>query len=224
MIMFLEVKDLLSGTQVSELLTIASTANFIDGRISNPNNPTKNNLQLHDQNAYTRSSKIMVEALFSRAEFVDFAFPKIIAPPMITKYAIGMKYGMHADAALIPIGQRPIRTDLSITIFLADPASYDGGELSVQLGTQTLFFKGAPGSAIVYPSNTLHQVIPVTRGERIAAISFIESEVPDINQRDLLYELNEIAALEGNTMAFENYSRLQRIQYGLRRMWSDPPA
>jgi PKHD-type hydroxylase len=62
----------------------------------------------------------------------------------------------------------------------------------------------------------------VTRGERIAAISFIESDVPDMNQRDLLYELNEVAALEGNSMAFENYSRLQRIQYGLRRMWSDP--
>ena len=67
-----------------------------------------------------------------------------------------------------------------------------------------------------------HQVIPVTRGERIAAISFIESDVPDINQRDLLYELNEVAALEGNNMTFENYSRLQRIQYSLRRMWSDP--
>ena len=164
----------------------------------------------------------MIEALFNRAEFVEFAFPKIVLPPMITKYGVGMKYGAHADAAFIPMGQRPLRTDLSATIFLADPASYDGGELSVLLGTRAVTFKGAPGSAIIYPSNTLHQVIPVTRGERIAAISFIESDVPDINQRDLLYELNEVAALEGNNMAFENYSRLQRIQYGLRRMWSDP--
>jgi PKHD-type hydroxylase len=220
--MFLEIEDLLSPAQVAELLAIAATANFVDGRISNPNNPAKDNLQLHDQAAYAQSSKIMIEALFGRAEFVEFAFPKIVAPPMITKYGVGMKYGAHADAAFIPMGNRPLRTDLSATIFLADPASYDGGELSVLLGTRAITFKGAPGSAIIYPSNTLHQVIPVTRGERIAAISFIESDVPDINQRDLLYELNEVAALEGNNMAFENYSRLQRIQYGLRRMWSDP--
>lgn len=220
--MFLEIDDLLSQAQVSELLAIAATANFVDGRISNPNNPAKDNLQLHDQAAYAQSSKIMIEALFGRAEFVEFAFPKIVAPPMITKYGVGMKYGAHADAAFIPMGNRPLRTDLSATIFLADPASYDGGELSVLLGTRAITFKGAPGSAIIYPSNTLHQVVPVTRGERIAAISFIESDVPDINQRDLLYELNEVAALEGNNMAFENYSRLQRIQYGLRRMWSDP--
>jgi PKHD-type hydroxylase len=220
--MFLEIPDLLSPAQVAELLTIAATANFVDGRISNPNNPAKDNLQLHDQAAYAQSSKIMIEALFERAEFVNFAFPKIVAPPMITKYGIGMKYGAHADAAFIPMGNRPLRTDLSATIFLADPASYDGGELSVLLGTRALTFKGAPGSAIIYPSNTLHQVIPVTRGERIAAISFIESDVPNLNHRDLLYELNEVAALEGNNMEFENYSRLQRIQYGLRRMWSDP--
>jgi PKHD-type hydroxylase len=220
--MFLEIPDLLSPAQVAELLGIAATANFVDGRISNPNNPAKDNLQLHDQAAYVQSSKIMIEALFGRAEFVNFAFPKIIAPPMITKYGIGMKYGAHADAAFIPMGQRPLRTDLSATIFLADPGSYDGGELSVLLGTRALTFKGVPGSAIIYPSNTLHQVIPVTRGERIAAISFIESDVPDMYQRDLLYELNEVAALEGNGMAFENYSRLQRIQYALRRMWSDP--
>jgi PKHD-type hydroxylase len=220
--MFLEIEDLLSPAQVAELLAIAATANFVDGRISNPNNPAKDNLQLHDQAAYAHSSKIMIEALFGRAEFVEFAFPKIVAPPMITKYGVGMKYGAHADAAFIPMGTRPLRTDLSATIFLADPASYDGGELSVLLGTRAITFKGAPGSAIIYPSNTLHQVIPVTRGERIAAISFIESDVPDVNQRDLLYELNEVAALEGSSMAFENYSRLQRIQYGLRRMWSDP--
>jgi PKHD-type hydroxylase len=220
--MFLEIEDLLSPAEVTELLGIAAIANFVEGRISNPNNPAKDNLQLHDQAAYARSSKIMIEALFGRAEFVEFAFPKIVAPPMITKYAIGMKYGAHADAAFIPMGKRPLRTDLSVTIFLADPASYDGGELSVLLGTRAVTFKGVSGSAIIYPSNTLHQVVPVTRGERIAAISFIESDVPDVNQRDLLHELNEVAALEGNSMAFENYSRLQRIQYGLRRMWSDP--
>ena len=220
--MFCEIENLLDPQEIAELLAIATTANFVDGRISNPANPSKDNLQLHDQAAYARSSQMLTQALFETPQFVEFAFPKIVAPPMITKYEVGMKYGAHADAAFLPLGNRPLRTDLSATIFLADPGSYDGGELSVALGTRSVLFKGAPGSAIIYPSNTLHQVLPVTRGVRIAAISFIESDVPDINQRDLLYELNEVAALEGNKMAFENFSRLQRVQYGLRRMWSDP--
>jgi PKHD-type hydroxylase len=222
--MFLEIKDLLNAAQVAELLDIAATANFVHGRISNPDNPAKDNLQLHDQAAYAASSKLMIAALFGCEAFANFAFPKIIAPPMITKYGVGMKYGAHADAAFIPLGNRPLRSDLSLTIFLADPADYDGGALSVMLGTSTLTFRGAAGSAIVYPSNTLHQVTPVTRGTRIAAISFVESEVPDPGQRDLLYELNEIAGLEGNNIAFENYARLQRVQSGLRRMWSDPAS
>lgn len=219
--MFLEVEGLLATAQVNELMAIANSAKFVNGRISNPDNIAKNNLQINDQQAYARSSQIMAEALFACEAFANFAFPKVIAPPMITRYEVGMHYGAHADAAFIPLGKRPLRTDVSITIFLADPASYDGGALSVALGTRTIEFKGSPGSAIIYPSNTLHQVTPVTRGARIAAISFVESEIPDPAHRDLLYELNEVAGLEGNNMAFENYSRLQRVRDGLRRMWSD---
>lgn len=222
--MFLEVEDLLSSEHVRELMAIASSAQFVNGRISNPHNLAKDNLQLHDQPAYARSAQIMTEALFSCEAFANFAFPKIIAPPMITKYEVGMRYGAHADAAFIPLAKRPLRTDVSITIFLADPASYDGGALSVALGTRSVEFKGAPGSAIIYPSNTLHQVTPVTRGVRIAAISFVESEIADPGHRDLLYELNEVAGLEGNNMAHESYSRLQRVRDGLRRMWSDPAS
>lgn len=222
--MFLEIEGLLSPAQVSELMAIAADAHFVNGRISNPHNLAKDNLQLHDQPAYARSAQIMTEALFACEAFANFAFPKIIAPPMITKYEIGMRYGAHADAAFIPLAKRPLRTDVSITIFLADPASYDGGALSVALGTRAIEFKGAPGSAIVYPSNTLHEVTPVTRGVRVAAISFVESEIADPINRDLLYELNEIAGLEGNNMAHENYSRLQRVRDSLRRMWSDPAS
>lgn len=220
--MFCEIENLLEPAEVEELLMIAATANFVDGRISNLSSPVKDNLQINDQTAYARSSKLLTEALFRKREFVAFAFPKVMAPPLITKYEVGMKYGAHADAPFIPLPGRPLRTDLSATIFLADPASYDGGELSVQLGTQILTFKGVAGSAVVYPSNTMHQVMPVTRGTRIAAITFIESEVSNQILRDLLCELNEVAALEGLKMDFGSYSRLQRVQFSLRRMWSDP--
>jgi PKHD-type hydroxylase len=220
--MFLELENLLTDAELAELLHIAATANFVDGRISNPANTAKNNLQLHDPDAYARSAKILTDALVRRPEFGEFAFPKVIAPPLITKHGVGMSYGAHSDSAFIRLPKRPLRTDVSATIFLADPASYGGGELSVALGTRTLAFKGAPGSAIIYPSTTMHQVMPVTRGERIVAITFIESEVPNATHRDLLFEVNELAAIEGNNLSHESRSRLQRIQDCLRRMWSEP--
>ena len=80
-------------------------------------------------------------------------------------------------------------------------------------------FKGMPGKAIVYPSYTLHEVEPVTEGERMVAITFIQSKIPDVMNRNLMYELNEVAALEGLNMAHENYTRLQAVQYNLMRKW-----
>jgi PKHD-type hydroxylase len=218
--MFLEIDDLLNKAEVSELVEIAARSTFVDGRASNPANLAKQNLQIHDREGYAASAKILTDALFRSREFVDFAFPKIIAPPMITRYDPGMAYGPHSDIAFLPM-QRPLRTDLSATIFLADPASYDGGELSVQLGTRAVAFKGAAGSVIVYPSHTMHQVTPVTRGSRLAAITFIESQIASTTNRETLYELNEVAALEGLNMALENYGRLQRVQNALRRLWAD---
>jgi PKHD-type hydroxylase len=220
--MFCEIENLFSGNELAELLAVASESHFVDGRISNPANTAKSNLQLHDPDAYARSARIISTALFRDSEFVAFAFPKTVAPPMITKYEIGMNYGAHSDAAFIPLGQRPLRTDLSITIFLSDPANYDGGELVVQLGSRALAFKGAAGSAIIYPSNTMHQVMPVRRGTRIAAISFIESQVPNLAHRELLFELNEVAARIGLHVETDVNSRLGRVQSCLTRMWSDP--
>lgn len=219
--MFCELTDLFEPAELAELLNIAATAQFVDGRISNPANNAKDNLQLHDQIASPQSAKIVTNALFRQREFVDFALPKIMAPPMITKYEIGMQYGTHSDAAFLPLRDRPLRTDLSATIFLADPASYDGGELSVQTGSRTTLFKGPAGSVIVYPSNTLHAVLPVTRGVRIAAITFIESQIREQHLRELYFELSEVAALEGLQMAPENYTRLQRVKNSLQRSWSD---
>jgi PKHD-type hydroxylase len=112
---------------------------------------------------------------------------------------------------------------LSCTIFLNDPKEYDGGELHLRLGDAQLTFKLKPGEAIVYPSDTFHQVVPVTRGERLVAITFIQSRIQDPFRRNMLFELNEVAALEGLKMDPENYGRLQLIQQNLLRHWSDMP-
>jgi PKHD-type hydroxylase len=132
-----------------------------------------------------------------------------------------MNYGVHSDAAFLPIGARPLRSDLSCTLFIADPGAYEGGELSIQLGSRTVQFKGAAGSAVIYPSNTLHEVKPVPSGERLVGLTFIESSIPDPAHRDLLYALNEIAALEGFNMSWENRTRLQHVRNNLRRMWGE---
>ena len=159
--------ELLSPGQVDELKRIAASANFVDGRISNPNSQVKQNLQLHDDNALQRSSQLLLQALMAHEDFRNFAFPVAISPPLMTRYTKGMRYGVHPDAAFIRMPNLTVRSDLSCTVFLNDPASYEGGALRIHLGTRDLRFKGKPGTAIVYPSNQLHEVEEVTAGERL---------------------------------------------------------
>ncbi|MFD1610732.1 Fe2+-dependent dioxygenase [Sphingomonas tabacisoli] len=221
--MFKEIPDLLSAEALRQLREIAAAAPFIDGRITNPHNTAKQNLQLHDQSAYQRSSQLLMQALMAHEDFRNFAMPVAVAPPMLTRYQPGMRYGAHADAAVIRLPTGPIRSDLSCTIFVNDPGNYEGGELTVHLGTRPVPFKGLAGSAIVYPSDTLHEVAPVTRGERLVAISFIQSRIADPFRREILYEMNEVAALEGLGMRPENYTRMRLLQERLLRYWTDKP-
>ncbi len=216
--MFKEI-EVLGPDHVAELKRISQAAKYVDGKISNPHSKVKNNLQLHDNAAYARSSKIIADALMTHPEFVAFAYPVKLAPPLMTRYEPGMNYGLHADSAVIPLPGEMLRSDLSCTVFLSDPAEYEGGALHVRLGGANLRFKGAPGTAVVYPSNTLHEVEPITHGERHVAITFIESQIPDTEKRNILYELDEVAALEGLSMSFENFTRLQAVQSNLKRRW-----
>ncbi|MGZ8362222.1 MAG: Fe2+-dependent dioxygenase [Caulobacteraceae bacterium] len=218
--MFLEV-ELLAPQEIAQLRDIAAKARFVDGRITNPHNLAKNNTQLdYNDPAYRASTQLLHTALMRSEEVRDFAFPKIIAPPLLTRTGLNMNYGAHSDAPFMNMGApRMLRSDLSCTIFLSEPDSYDGGELSVQLGQRHIDFKLQPGFGIVYPSTTLHQVKPVTRGERLVAITFIESQIVDQNHRELLYELNEVRALEGLKMEWENRTRLEHVASALHRMW-----
>jgi PKHD-type hydroxylase len=217
------VLRILSDADVAECRKIAAATPFVDGRITNPHNTTKQNEQLHDATAYQKSSQLLLQAFGRSDEFREFAFPAMIAPPLITRYKPGMKYGAHADAAYIQLPGSTIRSDLSCTIFLNDPKDYDGGELHISLGDADLRFKLQPGEAILYPSDTMHEVVPVTKGERLVAITFIQSRVPDPFKRHMLFELNEVAALEGLKMSQENFSRMQLIQANLLRAWGDKP-
>ena len=217
------ILEILNEQEIGECRKIAAAAPFVHGRITNPHNKAKDNEQLHEQQAYQKSSQMIMQAFGRSAEFAEFAFPVLIAPPLITRYKPGMHYGAHADAAFLPMPGQTIRSDLSCTIFLNDPESYEGGSLHIRLGDGELRFKLKPGQAIVYPSDTFHEVEPVTKGERLVAITFIQSRIKDPVKRTTLFELNEVAALEGNNMDPANYARLQLVQQNLLREWSDMP-
>ena len=217
------VLEILTAAEVEQCRQIAASAPFVDGRFTNPHNTAKNNQQLHDQTAYETSAKLLQAALARNEELRNFAFPVVIAPPLMTRYQPGMAYGAHTDAAYLQLPGRFIRSDISCTIFLNSPESYDGGALHVRLGDASLRFKLPPGAAILYPSDTLHEVEPVTKGERLVAITFMQSRIADPFRRNLLYDLNEVAALEGLKMAPENFTRLQLVQMQLLRHWGDAP-
>lgn len=219
--MLLKIRNLLAPAELARLSALSREIRFVDGRASNPANTSKDNLQADQGDPrYAESVQIVSGALGRSREFMDFAMPKHIAPPLLCRYEPGMKYGGHADAALIQIGNARLRSDLSCTVFINDPATYEGGELSIEIGNLAIPIKGAAGEAIVYPSTTLHEVVPVRSGQRLVAITFIESYIADEHQRTQVFELNEIAALEGTTMKWESRVRLDVVRQNLIRMWS----
>ena len=218
-----KVLQILTDQEIAKCREIAASAKFVHGRITNPHNTAKDNEQLHDPAVYNKSAQLLHQALLRNEDFRNFAFPVAIAPPLITRYNPSQHYGLHTDMAYITLPGGTLRSDISCTIFLSDPEAYEGGSLQVQLGDAAMSFKLPPGYAIVYPSDTFHQVEQVTSGERLVAITFIQSRVPDPFKRSLLYNLNEVAALEGLQMDPMNYSRLQLVQQQLLRTWGEKP-
>jgi len=219
--MFLMVKDVLTAAEIQELRRIAGGLQFVDGRVSNPHSQAKNNLQMDvSQPEAARAAQIAGEAIMRSEEIRNFVFPKRVAAPLLARYDAGMTYGVHADSAFLPVPGGPLRSDVSGTLWLGDPASYEGGELRIHLGTEAVTIKGEPGSMILYPSTTLHEVTPVRSGQRLVAITFIESYIPDQTRRELLWTINEVNALEGYNISWENRTRLNFVSASLHRMWS----
>jgi PKHD-type hydroxylase len=223
--MFFEHKELLTQPEVARLVALSQKLRFVEGRLSNPANITKNNLQadLGDP-GYAESAQIVMAAMERSRAFRDFARPRKIAAPLLSRYEPGMKYGAHADTALMEVqttrGPVALRSDLSCTVFLNDPHSYDGGELVLHVGTRPLPIKGFPGDAFIYPSTLLHEVRPVKSGARLVSITFIESQIPDERNRNTIYELSEVLALEGLKMDWSSRVRMEVVIQNLIRDWT----
>lgn len=219
--MFLEIQNLLSGAEVARLVALSEAMKFVDGRATNTGFDLKHNLQADPSDAaYAESVRLVSEAFTRSREFCDFVLPRRFAPPLLARYEPGMKYGAHADAAFVGTPEGPLRSDVSCTVFLTDPRAYEGGELVIHLGVRALPLKLAPGNAILYPSTTLHEVVPVRSGRRLVSLTFIESKIPDEQERAMLFELGEVSALEGNNMNWVNRMRLEVVRQNLTRKFS----
>ncbi len=221
--MYIEIiKGLLPRRETQQVVELSKRLTFVDGRASsNPGSSVKNNLQGDIQDpVYAEAGQIVQRAIYRSEKFKDYAIPKSMALPMVTKYEPGMEYGFHVDAALLAT-KPPMRADVSTTVFLSDPASYEGGELVAKMGEKEIEIKLNPGDAVLYPSTTLHRVKPVTSGIRLVAITFTESRVRDHYQRELLYQLGMAIDAESQKLSFETLTELTNVHTNLQRYWSE---
>jgi PKHD-type hydroxylase len=205
----------------------AADAPWVDGRATagHQGAQVKRNLQIAEGSPLAiELGDIVLAALERHPLFISSALPNRVYPPMFNRYEGGMHFGSHVDGSvrLLPGSNVKIRTDLSATLFLADPASYDGGELQIEdvYGTQTI--KLAAGDMVVYPASSLHQVTPVTRGARLACFFWVQSMVRDNEQRALLFDLDSsIQRLNASEADQQARVHLTGCYHNLLRMWSE---
>jgi PKHD-type hydroxylase len=168
--------------------------------------------------AATRAVAAVEKALGSHAVFRAAARPKSLVGLLVSRYRPGMSYGTHVDDALM----NGVRTDLSFTVFLSEPDSYDGGELIIEGNDGEQVIKLAAGGAVIYPSNTLHRVEEVTRGERLVVVGWVRSLVRRGDQREILFDLDQsIAALREAQAGRAILDRLLKTRANLLRLWAE---
>ena len=223
--MLYHLKTVLAPDEVAQLREIAKRTQWADGRktagiVAAPHK--RNTEAAWDSPEGKAASDITFKALRRHPDFFNAALPASLSPPMMNRYGVGMEYGDHCDAAILG-GSAPMRADLSGTVFVSDPSDYDGGELVTDLIPGGHPTKLAAGDLILYPSTTVHHVTPVTRGERIAMIFWVQSMVRDPEQRAMLYSLGHtLNALDGPLAKTPELTQLYACYYNLVRMWAEP--
>jgi PKHD-type hydroxylase len=225
--MILTIDQLLTDAELAKARALLTQASWSDGRITAGTQAalTKNNQQLaENEKQLPALRQIVMQALSRNDLFFAAALPLKILPPFFNRYAGNSNtYGAHVDGAMrqAPDGSY-VRTDLAATLFLSDPASYEGGELEIEDTFGTHAFKLAAGSLVLYPASSVHKVTPVTQGERLASFLFMQSMVRDDTQRRLLYEMDmallELRATIGET---EAVVKLTGTYHNLLRQWAE---
>jgi len=215
------IGDVFDRKEVAVIRSEVERLTFVDGRATAgwAARLVKDNEQADpDDDQLTALRSHIADRILENEIFQLAVRPKALTPLVISRYKAGKQYGTHVDDALM----RGIRTDVSFTLFLAEPETYEGGALVVESAAGEQEFKLAAGSMIVYPSNTLHRVAPVQKGERLAAVGWARSFIRSSERREILFDLEnarrDIFDLHGKTPAFD---QLSKCSANLLRMWAD---
>ncbi|WP_372014733.1 Fe2+-dependent dioxygenase [Pseudoxanthomonas sp. 10H] len=228
--MLLSIPDVLTAEQVVHCRHRLQQAGWADGRITagHQSARVKDNLQLPEDSEVARELGAVVhDAAQASSTFFSAALPRRIYPPLFNCYRDGQSFGFHVDNAVRYDRSggdpaRPVRTDLSATLFLSDPGDYDGGELVIEdtYGVQQV--KLPAGHLVLYPGTSLHRVNPVTRGARLASFFWIQSMVREDSQRRLMFELDvSIRRLTRDVPDHPSLVQLTGIYHNLLRHWAD---
>ena len=218
--MYYIIADVLTPAEVAEAVATLDTARFVDGRATAGWHAklVKNNLQATTNDAVARLRETLAARINGNALFRLASRPKQLTPLILSRYEPGMAYGSHVDDALM----QGMRTDVSFTLFLSDPASYEGGALVIETPGGEDDVKLPAGSLVAYPSTSLHHVAEVTSGARLAAVGWARSFVRDSARREMLFDLDtarqQIFQKDGKTPAFD---LLSKASANLLRMWAE---
>lgn len=225
--MVLTLPRLLSTSQVTEFLQLLGTAEWVDGKATAGylSNRTKNNEQVPEGHPVARRlGNLILDELDKSQLFIAAALPLRVLPPLFNRYTGGQSYGGHIDGAVRPVAGTPyrVRTDLSATLFLTEPEEYEGGELVIGEGGEERRVKLPAGDMVLYSGGTVHRVMPVTKGVRVAAFFWVQSMVRDDTRRTILFELDNALQQLGRTGADHDACvRLAGVYHNLLRQWAD---
>lgn len=218
--MIVIVPGLVDGDELAELRSIGAGGDFASGKASAGRNirRAKDNLELRDAGSSSRIREIVQGAMGRSGRVSDAVLPKYITPPMMSLYREGMHYGRHLDLAMAQ--QNRIRSDISMTLFLSELDSYDGGELEIETDYGRQRIRLPAGHAVFYPTLFPHEVKPVTRGERLACVMWLQSVVREPERRKILADLAALSGQFERPRQDEAYESLMRCHQNLLRMWA----
>jgi len=224
----LHVPDVLNADEIAHCRVLLKNAAWVDGAITagHQSVKVKRNAQLPETDPVAQELRAMVLAALGRSPtFLASALPRRIFPPLFNRYGVGAGFGAHVDNAIrYPRSDNgePVRTDLSVTLFLSEPDEYDGGELVIEDSFGSHAAKLPAGDLLLYPASSLHRVTDVTRGERVAAFFWVQSLIRSESQRRLLFELDTAIQQLGVQWADSaEIVRLTGVYHNLLREWSD---
>lgn len=221
----LHIPGVLTGEALARVQSRIGSASWSSGSktAGHLSAKVKNNRQIEENDQIgLGAAALILDALAINPTFASAALASKISPPLFNRYDVGQTYGPHIDGAIRPLGAMRMRTDLSATLFLSAPESYEGGELVIRDSAAEQGIKLPAGDLILYPSGAIHHVAPVRDGTRIASFFWVQSLVRDSEKRSMLFDLDRtIQSLSNGGAGPETLLELTALYHNLLRLWTD---